>query len=135
MRFPLLMALCLLPLTTAAAHAETPMTGAEFEREVTGRTLTYGTEGVPYGVEQYLPNREVIWSFIGQECRRGSWYEVGEDICFTYEHDPTPQCWRFFQTPEGLRARFMDGAGGGGDLIEVDRSPAPLYCPGPDIGV
>ncbi|MFA5538546.1 MAG: hypothetical protein WDA23_05010 [Gemmobacter sp.] len=126
-------------LPPGAASAETAISGAEFESRVTGRTLTFGLGGEPYGIERYLPGRKVIWAFIGAECQRGLWYEDAPGlICFTYEHDPTPQCWRFYDDGGGgsgaLRARFQ-GAGGGNDLIEVENSDEPMICPGPRIGV
>jgi hypothetical protein len=117
-----------------AAAADVPLTGPEFDAHTLGRTLTFGVGGVPYGVEQYLPGRQVIWAFVDQPCRRGVWYEDAPGvICFAYEHDPTPQCWNFFADPTGLRARFL-GGGMGPDLVQVDDSPDALSCPGPDVG-
>ena len=134
---PYLRALCLAAAVICAApgaRAETPMTGAEFEARVTGRTLTFGLGGTAYGIEQYLAGRRVIWAFVDGPCRHGMWYEdTPGRICFTYEHDPAPQCWQFFDDPSGLRARF-EGDSADQDLIEVDQSPAPLICPGPDVG-
>lgn len=121
--------------SVAPAAAQEPLGGAAFDERVTGRTLTFGSGGTPYGVEQYLPGRRVIWAFVGGPCRRGEWYEDPPGrICFVYDHDPAPQCWFFFDEPGGLRARF-DGAGLGQDLIEVEQSDSPLICPGPDVGV
>ncbi len=124
-----------LGIVAAPAMAETPMGAEAFERYTTGRTLTFSSRGVPYGIEQYLPDRRVIWSFIGQECRRGSWYAMDDQICFTYEHDPTPQCWTFYAGSDGLRARFEDGRPEPTELVEVEQSPEPLRCAGPDVGV
>ena len=57
----------------SVAAAETPMTGAEFEAYVEGRIMSFGSEGDPtYGVEQYLPNRRVIWSSSSSSHSRGS---------------------------------------------------------------
>ena len=59
LRLALLLALLPLP-----ALAERPLTGAEFERLVEGRTLTYGEAGQkPYGVERYHPGRRVTWAW------------------------------------------------------------------------
>ncbi len=128
-----LLALALLAAAPAGA-GDAPMTAAEFESYATGRTLTYGIGGQIYGIEQYLPGRRVRWAFAGDVCRIGHWYESGAEICFVYEHDQTPQCWMFFRTGEGLRARFM-GDGDATDLSEVAQSDAPLACAGPDVGV
>lgn len=123
----------LLPL--AATAQDTPMTAAEFEAYVTGKTLTFGTNGTPFGIEQYKPGRQVLWAFVGQECQRGVWYDEGDQICFVYEHEPTPQCWSFFRTEDGLRARFEDGTPDSTELTEVEQAETPLICAGPDVGV
>lgn len=127
----LLLALALLP---AAALAETPLTGAEFEALTTGRTLTYAQGGQVYGVEQYKPGRRVTWAFAQDDCREGRWYEAGEAICFVYDHDPTPQCWTFHRRAAGLSARFL-GDGPGTELTVVAETTDPMLCPGPDLGV
>ena len=68
--------LALSPLAGLAAETGRPMTGAEFEAATTGRTLYYNSAGQAYGVEQYLPGRRVIWAFVGDDCRKGNWYEI-----------------------------------------------------------
>lgn len=124
-------ALCGLPLS---ALAQTALEGAEFEAEVTGKTLEFEAGGQSYGVEQYLPGRRVIWAFAGGPCREGRWYEGRSGgICFVYDYDPVPQCWDFRLEDGGLRARFQ-GDFSGGELVERRRGTAPLSCPGPDIG-
>lgn len=121
-------------LCTSQARAETPMTAAEFETYATGKTLTYSVDGEVYGAEQYLPNRRVIWAFKGNVCADGVWYEEAGLICFAYENDPDPQCWNFYADTTGLRAEFS-GDAAGSPLSEVDQSPLPLNCAGPDVGV
>ena len=124
--------LCCLPVAASALESDSPMTAAEFEAYVTGRTLTFGVDGLVYGIEQYLPGRRVIWAFVGEECREGHWFEVGSHICFEYDDEPGQlHCWSFYQTEDGLRARSM---GIGTDLVEVEQSPEPMFCPGPDVG-
>ena len=123
----------LFALLASPALAEAPMTGAEFEAYVEGRTLSFGTVGNPsYGVEKYLPNREVIWSPGEGTCYDGIWYDQGEDICFLYEHDPEPKCWRTFRTENGIRAEFTNRPGHSAIFETVD-SPDELICPGPDL--
>lgn len=125
----LIVALFALPVRAADA----PMSAEAFEAYATGKTLTYATGGEVYGAEQYLPGRKVLWAFKGQECRRGFWYEDAGQVCFVYEHDPAPQCWRFFTGPGGLRAQFADDPEGA-ELAAVAESPDPLICAGPDVG-
>lgn len=127
----LLFALFALPAMTAMA--ETPMTGAEFEAYVQGRTLSFGTQSNPaFGVEKYLPNREVIWSPRDGSCVDGVWYEQDDTICFLYEHDPEPKCWRTYRSENGIRAEFTNRPGQSVIFESVDE-PAELICPGPDL--
>ena len=126
--------LLLLLSTAAAAPAETPLTAEEFEDRVTGLTLSFDRHGAPYGAEQYLPGRKVIWTFLDGVCKRGYWYEAAEKICFVYEDEPGPQCWDFLRTDQGFAARSV-GDVPMNDLIVSGESRAPLHCPGPDVGV
>jgi len=126
----LLLALALL---AQPAQALTPMTAEEFDAYSVGRTLFYAVDGVAYGAEQYLPGRRVVWAFTGDACRRGSWYEDAGRICFVYEHDPAPQCWTFYATPDGIAAQYENDPLGS-PLVEVGQSAGPLGCPGPDVG-
>lgn len=123
-----------LALPLAAAEPGRPMTAAEFEAATVGRTLYYTSGGAAYGAEQYLPGRKVIWAFLGDDCRRGEWYEADGHICFVYEDTPEPQCWTFYPAPEGLTARFQ-GDPDGLPLVAVEESPEPMACLGPDVGV
>jgi len=119
----------------ALAQTQEPMSAADFETYSTGKTLYYGAAGVAYGAEQYLPGRKVIWTFLDGKCQRGYWYEQTGEICFIYDGAPdTPQCWRFFKGPGGLRAQFENDAIPA-PLIEVKKTQKPLICPGPKVGV
>lgn len=129
-RSVLLMLLLALPVA-----AQTPMTAQEFEAYVTGRTLTFGMDGAPYGIEEFRPNRRTRWAFIGDECRDGSWFERDEQICFVYDDAPDMEhCWIFWRTERGLGARFMSDLSDT-VLYEVENSSRPLICPGPEVGV
>ena len=111
------------------------MSAAEFDAYTRGQTFHYGTAGAePYGAEEYLPGRRVRWSFLDGECQDGYWYADGPRICFVYDTEPEPQCWQFERGSEGLEARF-DGDDGVTELYEMEKSRAPLTCPGPKIGV
>lgn len=140
MRIQTILALPLLSvaLTSLSAAAQTgaPLTADEFEAITTGRTLTYAQGGVVYGIEQYLPGRQVVWAFSGDECRKGTWYQQDDNICFVYSYDPTPQCWLFVRTGTGsdMTARFM-GENSGPQLSVVAETKDPLACLGPDVGV
>lgn len=121
-------------LLAAGPALAQPLTIEEFEAYATGRTLTYAIGGQVYGAEQYLPGRRVLWAFRGDECRKGYYYEAEGEICFVYEHDPTPQCWTFEKRATGLSARFS-GDPPGSELSEVAQTPDPLICAGPEVGV
>ena len=123
-----------LPLLATPALAEEPLSAAEFEAYVGGRTLSSLSGGEPYGIEAYHPGRGVTWAFVGGECQRGEWYAKGPDICFVYEdREDDEQCWRFWREGTGLRAEFTgDGsqAGGGSVLYETTDADIGLVCPG-----
>ncbi|MGR3323233.1 MAG: hypothetical protein ACU0DK_15030, partial [Pseudooceanicola sp.] len=106
----LLLCLALGPGVQMARAADRPMSAAEFDAYSRGKTFYYGAGGEAYGVEEYLPDRRVRWSFLDGECKDGHWYEAaGGQICFVYEDTPDdPQCWTFFLEPEGLVARFRN---------------------------
>ncbi|QYK41240.1 MAG: hypothetical protein KF887_17995 [Paracoccaceae bacterium] len=127
----LALALTLAPAASGAADA--PLTAEQFEALTTGRTLTYALGGEIYGIEEYRPGRRVLWAFRGDECREGTWYPQGPEICFVYTYDPTPQCWLFHQRAGGLTARFT-GDPQGAELSVVAESDGPLICAGPDVG-
>ena len=115
-------------------QAQTPMTAAEFEAYVTGRTLTFGLEGQSYGVEEFRDGRRTTWAFTQDECREGRWFPRDEQSCFVYDDFPGEEhCWIFWQGDGGLNARFMGE--GATELYEVQKSPRPLICPGPQVGV
>ena len=118
----------------SASESARPMTAAEFEAFVEGRTLTFGFGGTVYGIEQYLPNRRVIWRFLGEDCRHGRWFDDGPLICFVYDDEPGQlHCWTFHETPRGLRARFARN-GTDDDPVEVRPAESPLVCPGEFFG-
>lgn len=129
-----LFALLALPVLAQDTDLGLPMTAAEFDAYVTGRTLTYADGGTVYGTEEYRKDQKVIWAFTQAECREGYWYPEGEQICFVYEDPNDPQCWLFFKGPRGLQAQFM-GLGGGAALSEVEQSAGPMSCAGPEVGV
>ena len=128
------LAICLAAGLANGASAEEPLTPEAFEAYTTGKTLTYSDRGIDFGVEEYLPNRRVRWSFLDGECQDGMWYPAGELICFVYDDFPVPQCWTFYREPGGLRALFMNDPEET-ELFETRTSDAPMMCLGPKIGV
>ena len=129
--------LLLLALATPAC-AQDAVTAEEFQALVEGRTLTYGAPGQPPdGIEHYFANRRVTWAFLGSDdCLEGTWHAEGPPespaICFEYEDDIGPQCWRFYHEGNGLRAEFL-GEGGGLTLYELKDDDTGLVCGG--VGV
>lgn len=127
---------CALCLAAPALQAQSgpPMSAEAFDNYTRGQTFYYGTGLEPYGAEEYLDNRRVRWSFLDGLCRDGIWYEQGEAICFVYEDNPDPQCWTFYETGRGIVARFENDPGLT-TLYEIRKSPEPMMCLGPEIGV
>lgn len=122
-----------LPLA-GAGHADDPVDAEAFEAYTTGKTLIYGNAGGPYGIEEYLPGRQVRWSFLDGDCVEGSWFPEGEAICFRYDAYERTQCWLFFQSDTGLTAQPLEDPEGSA-LYEVSRSKGPMICKGPEVGV
>ena len=123
-----------LGLCLPASAAQSPMTAEEFEAYTTGKTLYFYSQGQAYGVEEYKENRRVTWSFLDGQCKDGTWYAEGDQICFVYEDAPTPQCWIFYQEGGGLRAVF-EGRDTGTELYEAGEADEPMMCLGPEVGV
>ncbi len=127
-------ALCATAALAQDGPAPRPLNAMEFDARTVGRTITYSAGGQPYGVEQYLPGRRVLWAFTESECKEGTWFPAGDQICFDYHDDSGLQCWTFFDTPQGLSAKFQ-GDDAAEPLVSLSESPEPLACHGPDLGV
>ena len=128
--------LALAPLTAFAQSRPdtgTPLSAQAFEAHVTGHTVTYTQSGMVFGIEEYLTGRKVRWSVAPNQCQYGSWYPQDDSICFVYEYDPVPHCWRFWMDGGALVA-LSDDADPGPQLHETARTQTPLPCPGPDVG-
>ncbi|MFZ7090174.1 hypothetical protein [Primorskyibacter sp. 2E233] len=133
-QMPSLIAGLMLSLTALPALAAEPLTAGEFESYVAGKTLYFGLSGQAYGAEEYLPDRQVRWSFLDGKCKEGRWYEDAGEICFVYEDNPEPQCWSFFREGSGLRAVFENDPSST-VLYEANQNDEPMMCLGPDVGV
>ncbi len=123
--------LCLVPL---AAQAERVMTPAEFEAYSTGKTIDYEDDFSVWGREEYLPNRRVRFSFTDDECRFGTWYDQGDQVCFVYDDDPDPKCWTYFTDGKNVTTVF-ENDGPGGTISTARPTKEPLVCLGPEVGV
>ena len=121
-------------LCSVSAVSANPMSAAEFEAYVTGKTLYYGRAGQAYGAEIYHENRRVTWSFLDGECKDGYWYNEGTNICFVYEDRPDPQCWTFERGASGLIATFENNPDSQ-ELYEAEDVGEEMICLGPKIGV
>lgn len=124
------LALC----TSLPAQADTALDAQAFEQLTLGRTFTYAENGTAYGAEEYLPGRRVRWSFLDGQCKAGFWWEEAGQICFAYEDNPEPQCWRFFMGEAGLVAHYTSNDDAA-PLYEVGQSSDPLLCLGAETGV
>jgi len=116
------------------ALADPALDGDAFDRLTLGQTMTWAEFGRVYGVEQYLPDRRVRWTFAGDTCLEGSWYQDGEAICFQYGGGRKPACWVMVQTDTGLTAADTDD---GPDVapVVITATTEPLACFGPKVGV
>ena len=129
------MILCVLGLLAVVSPVvASPMSAAEFEAYVTGKTLYYGRQGAAYGAEIYHENRRVTWSFLDGECKEGYWYNEGTNICFVYEDRLDPQCWTFERGSSGLIATFENDPESQ-ELYEAQDVGEEMICLGPEIGV
>ena len=112
---------------------EEALTAETFEALTLGRTMTWAEFGQVYGVEQYLPDRRVRWTVLGDDCKLGHWYPDGGMICFQYEDDPDPDCWTITEDAEGLAARYA-GASATSPPVLVQETTDPMACFGPEVG-
>lgn len=128
------LAMLLLFGASAAQAEDPPLDGDAFDRATRGFTLGYSYFGETYGEEQYLPDHRVIWAFAGDDCLTGRWEQRGEQICFSYDGDGPDQCWRFWLQQGKLVGRYADDPKGN-ELYELSRSPTPLSCAPPDVGM
>lgn len=119
--------LYILALLASPVLAESPVTADEFETYVTGRTLTFSVNGQSYGIERYLPNRQVLWSFMDGQCSSGTWYPDQSNICFKYDFRDAPQCWEITKSGDVMQAIFV------GEPVDINRyeiieDGEPLIC-------
>ena len=123
-------------LSAGAAFAAPLDTQEAFDGYTQGKTIYYGFEdgrGVS-AAETYLPGNRVRWFTRDGTCIEGQWYADQGQICFTYENNPTPQCWIATLEANGLVATSRRAAGTS-RVVEMDKGAADFQCLGPQIGV
>lgn len=123
-------------LTVLAMPAQAePMNGAAVAVFWGQDTVTYEADGVVVGWEDYRPDRQVVWKTAGGGCEFGTWAEGPEgQICFTYDGDTAPVCWRFDQSGGVVTAQSVADPAAP-RLTATLKTPEPLICPGPEVGV
>jgi hypothetical protein len=121
-------------LLATPAVAETPLTAEAFDALTRGQTMTWAEFGQVYGVEQYLPGREVRWTVLGDDCVAGHWYPDGPAICFQYEDRPDPVCWTISASETGLLARLV-GDPPEAEPVVIEPTAEAMACFGPEVGV
>ncbi len=126
-----LLALC---LAAAPVLAEPALTAEDFDALTQGRTMTWAEFGQVYGVEQYLPDRRVRWTILGDACETGHWYAEGSAICFLYDGRSDPVCWEITRSATGLLARSTARAPDAEPVV-IEETTEPLACFGPEVGV
>lgn len=99
---------CLLAAPALAEDGAAPLSAPDFDALTRGKVMDTYSFGEIYGVEKFLPGGKSIWED-AQGCMYGTWEQVGDQICFTYEDDPAnPDCWTYFDAGDGrLTAQFQ----------------------------
>ena len=123
----------LLCLAAGPGLAEPALSAAEFDALTLGRTMTWSEYGQVYGVEQYLPDRRVRWTVLGDDCKAGHWYEEAGQICFVYDGDPVPDCWEITLNGAGMLAHFVTNPTDDEPVV-VQETTEPMACFGPKVG-
>jgi hypothetical protein len=123
----------LLALLASASAAETPVTGAEFETFVTGRTLDFASQTGVYGTGECLPGRRVRWAFSADRCKCGQRFEVDGQICLVYDCQSDRHCRIVRQRGDRLAALNAIDAPGSAPR-DVSPAKASPTCEGADVG-
>lgn len=125
----------ILSLMIATSGKAEPLSAEAFDQLTRGKTFYYGDGLSSYGAEQYLSGRRVIWSWLDGACQFGRWYETDRAaICFVYELETEPQCWRFELQDGRIAAEYLNEPGHS-QLYELNQDNNALICEGPKVGV
>lgn len=97
----------LLPALSASANDDPPLSAEGFDALTQCRVMDTSTAAGTYGVETFLPDRKVIWRDINREVN-GTWDQVGDQICFTYEDKADfPVCWTYHDRSGGIEGWYQ----------------------------
>ena len=119
---------------TTAAHAQTRMSGAEFDALSQGTTMYFTENGQFYGAEQFLPDRRSVWRAEDGTCVNGKWNEEKGSLCFLYDNGDGPYCWDITGSIEDMTITSTTGP----DPLVLKLSgqdTTPIICTGPAFGV
>ena len=108
--------------------------GEAFQAQTEGQTIYFYDLEMGVVAEQYLPNRQVLWSVGPGMCLEGSWYDDGQNICFEYVGRPDPICWTT-SLDQGRILVELVGGDSSDNQFEVYRTDEPLDCPQILLGV
>lgn len=128
---------CLIFLAATASAKAQDMSPAEFEAMIEG-TTTYYTQGTEYrGIERHQRDRRVLLRTEDGACYVGHWYARGNDICYVYDENPGPHCWKIYRRGGVLYAGLVDLEPGDEpqEIAFAEINDDPIDCPGPDLGV
>ncbi|MXU65544.1 hypothetical protein [Oceanomicrobium pacificus] len=134
-RLPVLLATALTLAPLPAALCAAPLTAPDFEAMVEGHKFDFTLNGMPFGREQYLPGRQVLWQGPGGACQYGRWYPAGDAICFEYDEIPDPFCWTVERSADRVEVTLLPSeAGITVDMVGPTDSQM-MSCPLPGLGV
>ncbi|MFZ1470587.1 MAG: hypothetical protein WAT09_16675 [Paracoccaceae bacterium] len=115
-----------LPLPDPPLANDPPLTADEFDAMTLGKTMDTHSSGGSYGVEKFLPGKRSIWED-ARGCMYGTWEQVGNQICFTYEDDPAnPDCWTYHARGDALKAWYFGDRSN--EPIMLYPSDLPMTC-------
>ena len=114
-----------LALLATTASAQERLSAEEFDRLLTGQTVTYLLDdGVTTGIEAYHPGGRVTWQVRDGLCQKGRWFQEGDQICFLYQGDTAPHC-TWFSHRDGT---FISAHISGGTWTSTAVSQSPIPC-------
>lgn len=124
-----------LAVLPALGWADEPVDLDWFEGFIAGQTLHFERDGVYAGAETFLKNRQTVWQNPDGSCMRGAWLPQDGMMCFVYEGRDDIQCWHMLRRDGDLFARPDGDVSSERDIRLIRRTPVPLSCNGPNLGV
>ncbi len=126
-------ALLLLLLTASTGIAQDSRLSPDaYETYTRGYTIVFQQDGQIIGAEQYLSDRQVVWTFVDGNCTRGEWYVRNGAICFAYENSSDDPCWYADLVEGGLRVSFAQNPQI--QQFEKYKSTQPIQCANTYLG-